>query len=146
MNTDINYPEWVPEEYIEAETLWEKAKSLEVFEDTDEQFLIDEYLTDPIQDMRIKDYPVAHHNWRRVEVYFGEYDVGQKQLQVTWDIDAAEIKSKSLHEAGREDMNWLCDPDDIRIAGVDDEKVMEDMGYDDSTSIGRRDNPYGQTD
>lgn len=135
--SEVNYPGWVPQEYIEAETFWEKAKSLKEFENISCEFIVGGHLTTTIEDAMLKDYPIADHNWRRVEVFFGEYDVGQKQLQVTYDIDKGEVESKSLHEAGYEDMNWLCDPDDIRIAGVDDDDTLKDS---------REDMPWGQTD
>ena len=158
------YPEWVPEVWIEAETLWEKANALEIFDQQDvdcecgfsrrenhdcctfsgegPKFIVGGYLTDTIQDVMVKDYPVAGHDLTKVEAMFGPYDVGQLTLQVTWDNEAEEIKSASLHEARREDMKWKCKPDDIQIAGVDDTEQRSEG----ATNIGRRDNPYGQTD
>jgi len=140
----VNYPQWVPEAWIESETLWEKANALEVFDqqDVDCEFIVGGYLTDTIQDVMVKDYPVAGHDLTKVEAMFGPYDVGQLTLQVTWDNEAEEIKSASLHEVRREDMKWKCKPDDIQIAGVDDTEQRSEG----ATNIGRRNNPYGQTD
>jgi len=129
----VNYPQWVPEAWIEAETLWEKANALEIFDEENigAEFTIDGYGPKPLTDVHINDYPVAGHDLTKVEANFGPYEVGQYVLQVTWDNEAEEIKSASLHEARHEDFKWRCDPDDITLQ---------------HEKNGRRDNPYGQTD
>lgn len=120
--SEIYSAEWIPQSYLEAESLWEVGTSLEDFTSD-----IDVYINNrgpfTLTDVSMMEYPIQDHNIEKVDIQLNGWEAGSHVVKLT--KKDGELHNTSLHEVAGEEFEWISKVNSIAVHGLDHEKDLD---------------------